>query len=206
MAEENSGLPYIPIVRKTGDEVFCRNGQMVGIKLLDFWQWAASDLIGNAERGILAEYIVATALGIADGIREGWRAYDLETPSGIKIEVKSAAYIQSWYQKTFSNICFSIRPSTSWDSRTNEWGAERKRQADIYVFCILHHKSQDTFDPLNLDQWDFYLLPANVLNSLSLTQKTLGLSGLLKLNPCKAKYEEIASSIEKLSGNIQTDT
>jgi hypothetical protein len=206
MAEDNNGLPYIPIVRKAGDEVFRRNGLMLGIKLLDFWQWSASDLIGNAERGILAEYIVATALGIADGVQEGWSAYDLEMPSGIKIEVKSGAYIQSWYQKSYSNICFSIRPSTSWDSRTNEWGTERKRQADIYVFCVLHHKDQDTLDPLNLDQWEFYVLPANVLNSLSLTQKTLGLSGLLKLNPCKAKYEEIASCVETLSGNILTAT
>jgi len=206
MTEENINLPYIPIVRKTGDEVFRRNGQNLGIKLLNFWQWSASDLIGNAERGILAEYIVASALGITDGVQEGWTAYDLETPSGIKVEVKSCAYIQSWHQKTYSNICFSIRPSTSWDSRTNEWGTEKKRQADVYVFCILNHKDQDTLDPLNLDQWEFYVLPASSLNSLSLTQKTLGLSGLLKLNPCKATYEEIASCIEKLSGDIQIAT
>ena len=202
MTEENINLPYIPIVRRTGDEVFQRDGQKLGIKLLDFWQWSASDLIGNAERGILAEYIVANALGIADCVQEGWTAYDLEMPSGIKIEVKSCAYIQSWPQKTYSNICFSIRPSVSWDSRTNEWGTEKKRQADIYVFCVLNHKDQDTLDPMNLDQWGFYVLPASVLNTLSLTQKTLGLAGLLKLNPCIAKYEGITSCIEALTQDM----
>jgi hypothetical protein len=206
MAEEISGLPYIPLVRKTGDEVFRRNGQELGFKLLNFWQWSASDLIGNAERGILAEYIVANALGIADGVQEGWSAYDLETPSGIKVEVKSGAYIQSWYQKSYSNICFSIRPSTSWDARTNEWGTERKRQADIYVFCVLSHKDQNTLDPLNLDQWDFYILPASVLDTLSLTQKTLGLAALLKLNPCIAKYEGITSCIEALGRDLPRAT
>jgi hypothetical protein len=205
MTEEIS-LPYIPLVRKIGDEVFRRSGRELGFKLLDFWQWSASDLIGNAERGILAEYIVASALGIADGVQEGWSAYDLETPSGIKIEVKSGAYIQSWHQKFYSNICFSIRPSTSWDARTNEWGTERKRQADIYVFCVLSHKDQSTLDPLNLDQWDFYTLPASVLNTLSLTQKTLSLAALLKLNPCIAKYEAIATCIESLSRDMQRAT
>lgn len=206
MAEEASDLPYIPIVRKTGEEAFSRNGQRLGIKLLNFWQWSASDLVGNAERGILAEYIVASALGIEDGVQEGWSAYDLETPSGIKIEVKSGAYIQSWHQKAYSNICFSIRPSTSWDSRTNEWGSERKRQADIYVFCVLNHKDQNTLDPLNLDQWEFYVLHACALNKLSLTQKTIGLAGVLRLNPVIAKYEEIASSVETLSREMQATT
>ncbi len=29
----------------------------------DFWQWAYSDLVGNTDRGTLAEYIVAKAIG-----------------------------------------------------------------------------------------------------------------------------------------------
>jgi len=36
--------------------------------LRDFWAWAYSDLIGNTERGRLAEFIVAMALGITEGI------------------------------------------------------------------------------------------------------------------------------------------
>jgi hypothetical protein len=198
MMEQPDALDYIPVIRKTGDEMFKRNGQQMGITLLDFWRWSASDLIGNAQRGILAEYIVATALGVAESVQEGWAAYDLKTRSGIKVEVKSGAYIQTWYQKAFSTICFSIRPSISWDGRTNEWGTERRRQADVYVFCILSHKDQDTLDPLNLDQWDFYILPASALNTLSPSQKTLRLSGLLRLKPVATKYEGIAACIESL--------
>ena len=29
--------------------------------ILDYWQWGFSDIVGNTERGILAEYIVAMA-------------------------------------------------------------------------------------------------------------------------------------------------
>ena len=60
-------------------------------------------------RGLLAEYIVAHALDLADAVRSEWDAYDLLLPNGIKLEVKSAAYIQSWYQKEYSNISFAIR-------------------------------------------------------------------------------------------------
>ena len=57
---------------------------------------------------MLAEFIVATALGIpTDGVREGWAAWDLTTPGGVRVEVKTAAYLQSWAQKELSKISFS---------------------------------------------------------------------------------------------------
>lgn len=196
---EENALPFIPIVKKSGDEAFHRNGHGLGLRLLDFWRWAASDLIGNAERGVLAEYIVASALGLTDDVREGWNAYDLATSSGVKIEVKSSAYLQSWNQKAFSNISFSIRPSFNWDAQTNTWDKQKKRQADIYVFCLLNHKDQKTIDPLNLDQWDFFILPAMALNTLSLTQATISLAALQRLNPTVAKFDGISQCVEILS-------
>jgi hypothetical protein len=63
---ELDSLRYIPVVRKSGDEPFKRDGKEMQFRLLDFWKWSASDLIGNAQRGILAEYIVASVLGIAN--------------------------------------------------------------------------------------------------------------------------------------------
>jgi hypothetical protein len=128
----------------------------------------------------------------------------LETPSGIKIEVKSAAYLQSWQQKNYSYICFNIRPTKSWNPRTNEFATEIKRQADLYIFCVLTHKDKSTLEPLNLDQWEFYVLPASVLNKLSMTQKSIGLSALMKLSPSIVKYDGIASCVENLSREIQT--
>jgi hypothetical protein len=48
-------------------------------------------------RGVLAEYIVALAMGIdtEEGVRREWDAYGLVLGDGTKVEVKSAAYIQS---------------------------------------------------------------------------------------------------------------
>jgi hypothetical protein len=50
----------------------------------------------NATRGVV-EYVVALAFGVdVSDIRERWATFDLLTPSGIKVDVKSAAYLQSW--------------------------------------------------------------------------------------------------------------
>jgi hypothetical protein len=62
---------------------------------------------------VLAEFIVATALGVADQLRNDWGPYDLLTPDGIKIEVKSPAYLQSWHQENFSTITFGIHPASN---------------------------------------------------------------------------------------------
>src|SRR6185503_5716161 len=115
---ETEGFAKLEATRKSGNEPFHRNGRLLQTCLIDFWRWSASDLVSNASRGILAEYIVACALNIADGVRGDWDAYDLLTPSGVKIEVKSAAYLQSWFHKKLSNIVFSIRPTRSWDAST----------------------------------------------------------------------------------------
>lgn len=196
--ESETGFPQLKVTKKNGDERFRRGGRRLDQTLLDFWRWSASDLVSNATRGVLAEFIVASALGIGGRVRAEWDAFDLLTDEGIKIEVKSAAYLQSWYHKKLSAISFGIRPTKFWSGETNEPCAGLKRRADIYVFCLLNHKKKDSLDPLDLDQWEFYILRARVLNEKYPAQKTIGLASLLKLKPCAAKYDEIAGCIAKL--------
>lgn len=203
MLENETGFPQLKVTGKTGDEKFYHNGNPLDLTLYGFWRWSASDLVSNATRGILAEYIVANALGLADGVRAEWDAFDLLTKDGIKIQVKSAAYLQSWYHKKLSDIKFGIRSTRLWSASTNELATELKRQADIYVFCVLNHKEKDSLDPLNLDQWEFYILRASVLDEKFPAQKTIGLASLLKANPYKAMYDEIASCIERSSLEMQ---
>jgi hypothetical protein len=41
----------------------------------EFWQWAFSDLQENITRGVLAEFLVAKALGISLLVRQTWDDY-----------------------------------------------------------------------------------------------------------------------------------
>lgn len=188
-------LNKIDTQRKMGTEPFHVNGQALPFRVLDFWQWSSSDLVGNVMRGVLAEYLIACELGVTSGIRVEWDAYDLKTKQGVRIEVKSAAYLQSWYQARLSAISFDIRPTTGWDASTNIYGTVRKRQADVYIFAVLEHKDKATIDPLNVNQWTFYILPTAILDAELPNQKRLSLGGLERLRPLQAKFGEIADAI-----------
>lgn len=49
-------------------------GRNTDLTVSDFWAWAGSDLLDNALRGQLAEFIVGSALGCIDGkFRREWR-------------------------------------------------------------------------------------------------------------------------------------
>ncbi len=188
-------LEAVKTIMKTGKEPFIFNGENLPINVLSFWQWSTSELLGNALRGILAEFIVASTMDVLNSPREEWDAYDLITKNGLKIEVKSSAYLQSWKQKELSKISFGIQPTVTWDEN-NERTSESKRQADVYVFCLLAHKDKDTVNPLDLSQWEFYVLDTKVLNDKVPLQKKITLSSLLKLNPVKARYDELTELLK----------
>lgn len=196
-------LRALPLGRRSGNEEFHENRVPLGKNLLSYWEWSASDLLGNTERGRLAEYIVAMALGVDGGVRSGWEAYDLETPSGIRVEVKASAYVQTWGQKTLSKIIFGIRPTRAWDPVTNVFADNARRQADVYVFAVLTERNKADADPLNVAHWRFYVLPANVLEKQIPSQKTIGLSSLLKLDAREVDYRELRDAIERTSDDLR---
>jgi hypothetical protein len=79
-----------------------------------------------------------------------------------------------------------------------EFTEEIKRHADLYIFCLLAHKDKQTVDPLNLDQWVFYLLETAKLDEKFPHQKKLGLTSLLKLNPHVCTFFDLKPVIDKL--------
>ena len=108
MNRELLNLPPIRIIRKSGQEPLVYNEtSQLSASVLDFWQWSSSDLLSNVTRGVLAEYIVALSLGVNKKLRQEWDAWDL-TYKGIKIEIKSSAYLQSWKQNDYSKIVFHL--------------------------------------------------------------------------------------------------
>lgn len=165
-----------------GDEWFRANGKPLGFTMLDYWRWSGSDPLGNAERGVLAEFLVAKALGALDKPRREWADHDVSASfSGkdVAVEVKSAAYRQSWAQDKPSDINFSIAKSKeSWD-RTGKTTKHDPpvRIADVYVFCLLGTENGPDPDPLDTDQWEFYVLDECALPD----QQTISLNPLQEL-------------------------
>lgn len=185
-------------IRKNGSEHFHRNGAVLPEQVIGFWQWCQSDLIANTTRGRLAEYLVALDLKVAGGVRVEWDAYDLVTRDGITIEVKSAAYLQSWAQPRPSAISFDIRPTLGWSAATNEYSTERRRQAQVYVFALLAHLDRATLDPLDVQQWRFYILSTESLNTYSANGKRISLGALLRLEPTPAHFGKIGTAVAQV--------
>lgn len=179
-----SGLE--PLIDSTGKEVS---------KLSDFWQWAYSNLIDNAQRGVLAEYIVACALNIQRNPRINWDKYDLISNDGITIEIKTSAYLQTWGQKKLSNLTFGIQPTFGWNQATNEYDDIKMRQADIYVFCIHKHQNPLSVNPLDLNQWEFYVLKTATLNNRVGNQKTITINKLKSLDARYCCFEDLKATI-----------
>jgi hypothetical protein len=190
-------LPALVVSALSGSERFHSGGRPLGFDVLAFWRWSSSDLAGNAMRGVLAEYIVAQALRLpTTGVRMEWDACDLRLADGTRVEVKSAAYLQSWSQRSHSSISFDIAPKRGWDATTNVSASVVCRSADVYVFALLAHQDKTTLNPLDVSQWRFYVLPARRLDEACPAQKRIGLRPLERLAPPPVEYGGIREAVE----------
>ncbi len=159
---------------------------MNGRTVSDFWSWAYSDVLVNTNRGVLAEFIVAEALGVTEQARIEWDAVDVRYGDR-SIEVKSAAYCQSWEQSSPSPIRFDIAEKMSWHADSNTSDEQSNRSADCYVFCLYAEEDRASArrNVLDTNCWRFYVVPTSKLDLSFGTQKGVALS----------RIEEIATAV-----------
>jgi hypothetical protein len=192
------------VLPKHGGEQFHVNDDDLGFSVKDFWIWSASDLTNNVTRGHLAEFIVAKAIGAAEGVRNVWATYDLTTPNGTKVEVKSAAYLQSWPQDDYSTIQFSIRKTKALDWEKGGYRGIPKRHTDVYVFALLAYKKEnaikdkESVNPLELTQWEFYVVPTPALNKYPRSEVSITLNSLKTLSGGWVDYSHLADKIKSV--------
>ena len=83
----------------------------------------------------------------------------------------------------------------AWDSVRNVLDTEPNRPAARYVFALVAHKDKATLDPMNVDQWVFYVLPTEILNTRPRSQHPITLKSLEAL--CQpVRFPELGSAIE----------
>lgn len=187
----------------TGNEHLKFDGMPINRLLSDFWKWNSSDLLNNTMRGAFAEFIVATALDLdLTTTHIDWESYDLRHGDEM-IEVKCSAYLQSWHPKDkpdkFSKIIFSIAPAYEWlpdEARYNY--DNHKRHSNVYVFCHYKCKERAPENPLELKNWDFYVLATYKIDAAFGSQRSISLSGLINRGkPTKCDYEGLRAAIAK---------
>jgi hypothetical protein len=174
----------------TGDE------PIVGAEatLRDFWSWCLSDLRTNTVRPMLAEFLVARALGAEQRPRVEWDAYDVLTPDGIRIEVKSGAYLQAWEQSKLSKVVFGGLNARTWTAKHGHSTAG-SYNADVYVFAVLTATDHASYDALDLHQWLFWVLPRSVVEGTG--QQSMQLSRVEALAGSAVTYAELADRVRQ---------
>ena len=74
---------------------------------------------------------------------------------------------------------------------------DRIWQSNAYVFCLLKQKDKQTVNPLNLNQWQFFIVPTALLDKLIRTQKTIAMSFFEKNDITPRNYSEIHYHLEQ---------
>ena len=179
---DNNLAMHIPITPLQPAQGFVGAASLGNATVGEYWRWAYSDIVGNTSRGLLAQFIVATALGDTRPVVDIWAPYDVIAEDGTTIEVKSAAYLQSWGQTKFSRIQFQVPETWEWDAVSGEYvGAKPRRQAETYVFAVLSELDKARLNPLDSRQWEFYVVATSVLDKELGETKSLSLPVLKRM-------------------------
>lgn len=197
-------LPALPLSRLDARTPFRDGAAAIGFDLGEFWVWNGSDLVGNTLRGAVAEFLVARSLDIRTEVRDEWNAWDLETVTGLRIEVKCSGYVQAWAQKRASTPSFGIARRAGWTRARGEFSKRRARWSDVFVFALHDHRDKPSTDPLDVAQWRFLLMPTRTLDERCGDQKTITPGALERHGGEWCAYAELRSNFDRIVGTMPT--
>ena len=175
---------------------FTFNDKELTFGMLEFWQSKYSNIYNMQE--VIAEFLVEKALGIDKAQNtDYWTLYDI-LYRNYRIEIKQTSYYHSWNKDGIVSKYrrFGI---TQANSNYEEKNCENKleRQNDIYVFCLNTGNTKEESNPMNLNNWEFYIIPTSTINEICGNNKTITLNKVKKLTQ-KVSYDKIKENIDKI--------
>ena len=148
------------------------------IRVRDFWQWAFSDLFDDDLKGWYAEWLKSILLGIRTDRRRSWANTDLVSPSGVRIEVKSSSYWQSWKLWDETGNPKPIKIAGDKERRRIRFSGLKVGDAvapspsnvgyksDLYIFAFQSQPDPRLWNALDICQWEFYMLTRQELEAI----------------------------------------
>lgn len=203
----------------TGQEKFTDGDQSLGFNMIDFWRFQFPNIYDY--HGELAEFLVAKALGKekADN-KDIWTRYDInytdQKQRDLRIEVKASAYYHSWQtdeskismQRTFgiskSHSSYDISSAEQAGRKVEPKEDKMERPSDLYIFCLNTGFTRETAYTLNVDNWEFYIVPTYIIDEKCGDNKTISLNKIQSLGFKKMRYKEIRNQVELVSDEIHS--
>jgi hypothetical protein len=121
-----------------------------------------------------------------------------------KIEVKSTSYLQNWKRSPNSRGKFDIKATTAdfpvdssvppGPDREYYTDPDIKRRADVYVLCSYPEEETTLVNPLNVADWEFYVLSTRELEHHFSSQDTVSLSRIQEVTKA-VSYEDLRTHV-----------
>lgn len=178
-----------------GNECFTIKGKDTDLTILEFWRWHFSEIYDLQSK--FAEYIVGKALGLTEAQNVGdWTLFDM-IYRGKRIEVKETSYYHAWQtdeEPKSKQRVFGITKAYDDYKKSN---SPFRRQNDIYIFCLNIGETKEASNPLELNNWQFYVIPTEIINEECGDAKSISLSKVEKLAK-KIKYADLKCVVDDL--------
>lgn len=185
--------------QKVGDECFTLKGKDTDLTMLEFWRWHFSEIFDLQSK--IAEYIVGKALGLKEAQNVGeWTLFDMEY-RGKRIEVKETSYYHAWQTDEEPKSKHRIFGITKAYDNYKEKNSPLRRQNDIYIFCLNTGETKEASNPLELNNWQFYVIPTKTINEECGEARTISLVKVEKLTN-KLSYSELKSVVDGMVESI----
>ena len=182
----------------TGKETFVFNGEAVDFSFLDFWRFHYSNIYDLQDK--IAEFIVSKALGINKAQNDQyWTLWDVSYRDK-RIEVKETSYYHSFNKegKVSKQRVFGITKANGSYDLAKSGNSEFCRQNDVYVFCLNIGDTRESSNPLNLNNWEFYIVPTAVINEKCGNNKSISLGRIKSFGFSAKRYNEIKAEIDTI--------
>lgn len=169
----------------------------------EFRRWALSDLRSPTSRGLLAECYVLCAPGLDSEPAQYWDNVDIVLKNGKTVEVKTSAHLQPEEDDSLvlQGPHFDITEKNwAWSDNLWDWqySESQKRWADCFVFCLDNAEKRMEYDPLDVSQWEFFVLTTFKINETFGRQKTVSAERLRHEGFHAVAFSDLASEISRV--------
>ena len=181
------------------NEKFVFEDKELEFGILDFWKYKYSNIWNMQE--YIAEFLIEKALGLEKSQNtDSWTLYDINYRNK-RIEIKETSYYHPWNEngKISNQRVFGITMANSSYENT-EIENKFERQNDLYVFCLNTGKTKEEANPMNIKNWEFYIVPTKIINDICGTNKTISLNKVKNIAE-QIDYFEIKKYIDNLIDN-----
>ena len=73
-----------------------------------------------------------------------------------------------------------------------------ERQNDIYVFCLNTGETRADSNPLDLDNWEFYVVPTDFINEHCGDNKSISLGRIRNMGFKALRFDEIKAEVDSI--------